>query len=113
VRTFVDQLLAKDRGANVIVLGDLNDFDFSQTTDILVGSGKTSLIDLPRTLPAKERYSYVFEGNSQILDQILMSRNLQPASSYDVVHMNAEFPDQISDHDPQVVRVVPLPSWYR
>ncbi|GAA1515503.1 lamin tail domain-containing protein [Kribbella lupini] len=113
VRTFVDQLLAKDRGANVIVLGDLNDFDFSQTTDILVGSGRTSLIDLPRTLPANQRYSYVFEGNSQILDQILMSRNLQPASSYDVVHMNAEFPDQISDHDPQVVRVVPLPSWYR
>ncbi|WP_432950373.1 lamin tail domain-containing protein [Kribbella sp. CA-253562] len=113
VRTFVDQILAKDRGANVIVLGDINDFEFSTTTDILVGSGRTSLIDLPRTLPADERYSYVFEGNSQILDQILMSRNLQPASSYDVVHMNAEFPDQISDHDPQVVRVVPLPSWYR
>jgi predicted extracellular nuclease len=113
VRTFVDQILAKDTGANVIVLGDLNDFDFSETTDILVGSGKTSLIDLPRTLPLPERYSYVFEGNSQILDQILMSKNLQPASQYDIVHMNAEFPDQISDHDPQVVRVIPLPSWYR
>jgi predicted extracellular nuclease len=113
VRAFVDQILTKDRGANVIVLGDINDFEFSTTADILVGSGRTSLIDLPRTLPANERYSYVFEGNSQILDQILMSRNLQPASSYDVVHMNAEFPDQISDHDPQVVRVIPLPSWYR
>jgi predicted extracellular nuclease len=55
----------------------------------------------------------VFEGNSQILDQILISQNLKPASSYDIVHMNAEFPDQISDHDPQVVRVVPLPSWVR
>ncbi|TCC66457.1 nuclease [Kribbella pittospori] len=111
VRGFVDQILAKDKGANVIVLGDLNDFDWSETADILVGSGKTSLIDMPRTLPLPERYSYVFEGNSQILDQILVSRNLQPASTYDVVHMNAEFPDQISDHDPQVVRVIPLPSW--
>ncbi|TCC49736.1 nuclease [Kribbella capetownensis] len=111
VRGFVDQILAKDKGANVIVLGDLNDFDWSETADILVGSGKTALIDMPRTLPLKERYSYVFEGNSQILDQILISRNLQPASTYDVVHMNAEFPDQISDHDPQVVRVIPLPSW--
>lgn len=111
VRGFVDQLLAKDKGANVIVLGDLNDFDFSETTDILVGAGKTALISLPRTLPLKERYSYVFEGNSQILDQILISKNLQPASAYDIVHMNAEFPDQISDHDPQVVRVIPLPSW--
>ncbi|TDC28778.1 lamin tail domain-containing protein [Kribbella albertanoniae] len=113
VRGFVDQILAKDTGANVIVLGDINDFDFAETTDILVGSGKTALIDMPRTVPVKERYSYVFEGNSQILDQILISQNLRPASSYDIVHMNAEFPDQISDHDPQVVRVIPLPSWVR
>ncbi|MDX6248608.1 MAG: uncharacterized protein QOF10_1968 [Kribbellaceae bacterium] len=113
VRGFVDQILAKDLGANVVVLGDLNDFDFSETTDILVGSGKTALIDLPRTLPLPQRYSYVFEGNSQILDQMLVSKNLQPASQYDIVHMNAEFPDQISDHDPQVARVVPLPSWVR
>ena len=92
------------------MLGDLNDFDFSQTADILVGTGDTALIDLPRTLPAPERYSYVFEGNSQILDQILMSKNLQPGAGYDVVHMNSEFPDQISDHDPQVVRVSPRRS---
>ena len=24
---------------------------------------------------------------------------------YDVVHVNAEFADQVSDHDPQVVRI--------
>ncbi|NUR99437.1 MAG: nuclease [Kribbellaceae bacterium] len=113
VRGFVDQILAKDKGANVVVLGDLNDFDWSETADILVGSGNTALVDLPRTLPLPERYSYVFEGNSQILDQILISQNLRPASSYDVVHMNSEFPDQISDHDPQVVKLVPLPSWVR
>lgn len=112
VRNFVDQIFAEDTGANVIVLGDINDFDFSETTDILVGSGKTALIDMPRTLPAKERYSYVYEGNSQILDQILISQNLRPGSSYDIVHLNSEFPDQISDHDPQVVRVNPLPSWF-
>jgi uncharacterized protein len=113
VRGFVDQILAEDAGANVVVLGDLNDFDWSETADILVGAGKTALIDMPRTLPLPERYSYVFEGNSQILDQILISQNLRPASSYDVVHMNAEFPDQISDHDPQVVRITPYPSWVR
>ncbi|HEU4946352.1 MAG TPA: lamin tail domain-containing protein [Kribbella sp.] len=109
VRGFVDQILEKDPDANVVVLGDLNDFDFSETADILVGSGPTALIDLPRTLPTPERYSYVFEGNSQILDQILMSKNLQQGSSYDVVHMNSEFPDQISDHDPQVLRISPFP----
>ena len=107
VRAFVDKIMAADKNANVVVLGDINDFDFSRTTDILVGAGKTALVDLPRTLPAAQRYSYVFEGNSQVLDHILMSKNLQLLSSYDIVHMNSEFPDQISDHDPQIVRVIP------
>lgn len=112
VRGFVDKILTKNARANVIVLGDINDFDFAETTDILVGSGNTALIDLPRTLKDAERYSYVFEGNSQILDQILMSKNLASGHAYDVVHMNSEFPDQISDHDPQVVRVTPIPWWW-
>ena len=113
VRTFVDQLLAADRAAKVVVLGDINDFEFSQTTDILVGSGANALIDLPRTLPVKERYSYVYEGNSEVLDQILISKALTvtphgvkgPAFDYDIVHTNSEFFDQDSDHDPQVARL--------
>jgi hypothetical protein len=28
-----------------------------------------------------------------------------PAFEYDVVHTNSEFPDQVSDHEPQVVRL--------
>ena len=79
----------------------------------MVGSGATALVDLPRTLPKSERYSYVFEGNSQVLDQILISKALTvvppgakgPAFDYDVVHTNSEFFDQDSDHDPQVVRL--------
>jgi hypothetical protein len=86
----------------VIVLGDLNDFDFSDTLRILKGPLLTNLMD---TLPPPERYSYVFDGNSQTLDQIVVSRRLatQPVV-YDVVHFNAEFADQISDHEPQVAR---------
>jgi predicted extracellular nuclease len=113
VRTFVDQLLAADHGAKIVVLGDINDFEFSQTIDIMVGSGANALVDLPRTLPVRERYSYVFEGNSQVLDQILISKALTlaprgvkgPAFDYDIVHTNSEFFDQDSDHDPQVVRL--------
>jgi len=113
VRSFLDQLLAADAAANVVVLGDINDFEFSTTVDLLVGSGATALVDLPRTLPVNERYSYVYEGNSQVLDQILISKALTvappgakyPAFEYDIVHTNSEFFDQDSDHDPQVVRL--------
>jgi uncharacterized protein len=113
VRSFLDQLLAADARANVVVLGDINDFEFSQTIDLMVGSGRTAMVDLPRTLKVSERYSYVFEGNSQVLDQILISRALAVAPhgsrcssfDYDIVHTNSEFYDQDSDHDPQVVRL--------
>lgn len=118
-RAFLDDLLGVDPSAKVVVLGDLNDFEFSATADILVGSGATALVDLPRTLPVNERYTYVFEGNSQVLDHILLSRSLASgpgsghgaahatAYEYDIVHTNAEFADQDSDHDPQVVRLRP------
>jgi len=104
VNTFVDQIRAVDANAAIVVLGDLNDFDFSQTTSLLTGSGE--LVDLPATLPLAERYTYVFEGNSQVLDHILLSAWLatQPFA-YDVVHVNSEFATQVSDHEPQVVRL--------
>ena len=71
---FVDEILEADAGANVIVLGDINDFEFSETVEILEGEGE--LYSAIKDLPAGERYSYVFEGNSQVLDQILLSRTL-------------------------------------
>ena len=111
VNAFAKKVLALNPLAEVFVLGDLNDFEFSQTANILVGNGE--LVDLPRTLPDRERYTYVFEGNSQVLDHILVSRALAlkvgPLSryEYDVVHVNSEYADQVSDHDPQVVRIRP------
>jgi uncharacterized protein len=104
VNDFVDDLLAADENANVIVLGDINDFEFSQTVEILEGDVLTSLMN---ELPKAERYSYVFEGNSQVLDQILVSDNLLDVFpiQYDVVHVNSEFAEQASDHEPQVARI--------
>ncbi len=104
VNDFVDEILDADEHANVVVLGDINDFEFSETVSILEGGG--ALASLMNRLPKPERYSYVFEGNSQVLDQILVSENLgRFPVVYDVVHVNAEFVDQASDHDPQVARL--------
>ena len=62
---------------------------------------------LMKTLPQNERYSYVFEGNSQSLDHIVVSDHLFGSPfAFDPVHVNAEFFDQLSDHDPQVARFV-------
>jgi predicted extracellular nuclease len=106
VNAFVDEILACDPEANVVVLGDVNDFQFSPPVDALKGGVLYNLMDL---LPENERYSYVYEGNSQVLDQILVSEHVfdRLSPEYDVVHVNAEFaPDaRVSDHDPSVVRL--------
>ncbi|HKP94550.1 MAG TPA: alkaline phosphatase PhoX [Fibrobacteria bacterium] len=100
VQAFAQSLLAQDPNARLVLLGDFNDFEFSNPLAALKGS---NLVDLMESLPENERYSYVYEGNSQALDHILVSRNLanQPATFYDVVHVNSEFAEQASDHEPQ------------
>ncbi|GAB2934059.1 endonuclease/exonuclease/phosphatase family protein [Streptomyces sp. YPW6] len=102
VNTFVTSLLKADKSARVVALGDFNDFEFSPTFTALT-EGRV-LKPLITTLPASERYSYVYDGNSQTLDHILTSPAIRRLD-YDVVHINAEFADQASDHDPQVVRI--------
>ena len=100
VADFVAAQLAADSRAKVIVAGDLNDFEFSLPLTVLESTGLTTLIE---TLPANERYSYNFQGNAQTLDHILASPNLMlKLKGFDVVHMNSEFADQLSDHDPAV-----------
>ncbi|KUL54650.1 endonuclease/exonuclease/phosphatase [Streptomyces sp. NRRL F-4489] len=104
VNTFVKELLAKDPKAEVVVAGDLNDYQFSPALKTLTAGG--ILTDQVTKLPVNERYSYVYQGNSQVLDHLLTSKALARAD-YDIVHINAEYADQTSDHDPQVLRVKP------
>ncbi|MER7909140.1 endonuclease/exonuclease/phosphatase family protein [Streptomyces sp. NPDC096068] len=104
VNGFVKQLLAVEKQADVLVVGDINDFEFSGTTKALTAGG--ALYPAVKSLPRGERYSYVYQGNSQVLDQILTSPGIRHFT-YDSVHINAEFADQDSDHDPQVLRFRP------
>jgi predicted extracellular nuclease len=106
VRGFLDSLRAINPVANIVMLGDLNDIEFSETVNIIAGD--LSIIDMMWLQPPAERYTYVFDGNSQVLDHILVSPLLLLGVDHDVVHLNAEYADQASDHDPQIVRVRPL-----
>ncbi|GAA4211664.1 lamin tail domain-containing protein [Actinocatenispora rupis] len=105
VHDFVRKIQAIDANARVVVLGDLNDFEFSTTAKTLTAG--RSLVDLPSTLPLDQRYTYDYEGNSEVLDHVLVSPALLPRHDYQVVHINSEFANQTSDHDPQIVRLRP------
>jgi len=101
LNAFVDSVLAVDADAAIVTLGDFNEFSFYEPMKIARGEPEV-LTDLADALlPAEERYSYNFEGNSQELDHMMVSSSLVNAEpEIDVVHVNSEFAEQVSDHDP-------------
>ncbi len=108
---FVARLLAADKRTEVVVVGDLNDYQFSPAltalrTGTADGSGPSILTDLITTLPVNQRYTYIYNGVSQVLDHILAAQTVKGVQ-YQVVHVNAEYHNQVSDHDPQVLDFTP------
>lgn len=100
VGDFVSGLLGQDADANVVVVGDFNEFEFVSPVTGLEDAGLTNLTN---TLPEDERYTFNFQGNSQSLDHILVSDALAGDAGFDIVHVNSEFAetdDRASDHDP-------------
>jgi predicted extracellular nuclease len=106
INGFVAGILDIEPNANIVVLGDMNDFEVSDSIAALKGAQQ--LFSLVATLPRDRRYSYIYQGNSEVLDQILVSRNLLKSATvqYEIVHVNAEFAEQASDHDPSLVRLL-------
>ena len=108
VKNYVQALTNTNPDAKIVVLGDLNDFQFAQPLSLLKSAGLTALVE---TLPANERYTYNFQGNEQAIDHILSSKSLtDKLDGVDVVHINAEFAVQVSDHDPVLARFLIEPK---
>jgi predicted extracellular nuclease len=118
VRDFVSSVLKADPDALVVVAGDLNDFPFGEPGEgpdhplaILEGRGEdASLTNLVLRVDEADAYTFIYQGNSQILDHILVSQALlRHVSAVDILHFNASFPAGLardgrtwlraSDHD--------------
>lgn len=99
VRDYVATLLAANPDAHVAVMGDFNGFQFEQTLTLLEANG--ALYNLVRTLAPEDQYSYLFEGNTQQIDHLLVSQSLLGGAVFDNVHLNTGQAaiDQPTDHD--------------
>lgn len=124
-----------DPGEHLVVAGDFNAFDFNDgyvdpmgvvtglpTADdqtVVPGDGvdlvDPDLMNLHYLPAANQRYSYVFDGQAQSLDHILINQTLgSDLADFDLDHarMNADFPEtnrndanspsRLSDHDPAI-----------
>lgn len=111
-REVVEALENEDPAANVMVVGDLNTFQFTdELAEVLAGDVLTNLLDVPgfRAEDRDDQYTFIFNGNSQMLDHMFVNGNLlRTAPKFDIVHVNVDYPrvdsSVGSDHEPLVAR---------
>lgn len=97
---FLSGILRRESAGNVISVGDYNMNQFDPLMQIIQAPGYLNLND---TMRPNQAYTYVFDGVTQALDHILVSRSaLGYVSRYQIAHINADLPassERISDHD--------------
>ncbi len=128
---WVDERQKTNPQERIILVGDFNAFQFNDGVMDMVGTIRgtpaakdvvmmpsedlvardlTNLVDL---IAAGQRYSYVFDGNAQTLDHIIISETLKKnINGFGFVRVNADFPESMrnddtraerfSDHDPAI-----------
>lgn len=107
VRGFVETIQTANPNANIVAVGDFNDFQWTPALQIFEGENE-SMFNMINTLNENDRYSYTYQGNSQALDHIFVSDNLRAKSILDILHVNADFTEEAgraSDHDPLMVQI--------
>jgi len=119
---FIAALQASTGDPDVLVIGDLNAYGIEDPINTLVAGG---LVNEVAQIPAAQRYSYVFDGQSGYLDQGLATPSLDAqVNGVTIWHINADEPSVIdynlnfkppspdlytptpyraSDHDPVIV----------
>jgi predicted extracellular nuclease len=119
VRDLVDLLLSEHPSASILVGGDMNDFHFGEpgegrhTLARMMDSPTEPLTNVIPLIPEAERYTFNFEGNSQVLDHMLLNEEMAGLlRGQGIAHFNTDFPSRFgsdastaarsSDHDPLV-----------
>jgi predicted extracellular nuclease len=127
----IADLIQQRINENLVVMGDLNAFDFNDGLTDVVGTLKGTpapadqvvepstdrwsyqLTNSMLLLPVDQRYSLLFEGNAQALDHILVNTKMFARENrFAYAHYDADFPDafandgtrpeRLADHDAAV-----------
>jgi predicted extracellular nuclease len=102
VNGFVKDILELDPQAFIIVAGDMNDFPWTEAIQTLKSDQLENLTD---SIDGNQGFTYIYEGNGQIFDQIFVSKPMsKKVKELHVLNINSVLPanDQVSDHDPVV-----------
>lgn len=129
--TLIQDRQTADPNERIVCVGDMNAFQFNDGFVDIIGTVKGTptpadqvltassdlvnpdLVNLVDLLPADQRYSFMFDGNGQVLDHIIVNQKmLLSLNRFHYARNNSEFPqtfygdparpERISDHDPSV-----------
>ena len=82
---FVDSIVDTNPDAKVIVLGDLNTFEFTNDlSEILPGVGDERMLT---NLADGDAYTFIFDGNSQVLDHMFVTDSLLEGAEFPLTGM--------------------------
>jgi endonuclease/exonuclease/phosphatase family metal-dependent hydrolase len=109
LRVQANQLLEGNGQKALILLGDLNDGSDAATTQILYGPGgsqpgtagfkrndkgdDTRLFNLAELIAEERRYSRVYQGKGELIDHILVSKELLPGEPPQIPQVDAYHPE--------------------
>ncbi len=106
----IRRIKQNDPQARIILMGDLNSYFDSPPVEALRKGGLVHVMD---GMDAVSRYTYIYKGEVQTLDHVLVTPNLdEDLLSVSVFHVDADYPPpppddtspiRKSDHDPVVV----------
>ena len=128
---FIQERQKLDPAERIAVLGDFNAFQFNDGILDVIGTIKGNpvgkeevlnpsedlanpdLTDLVDVINEKDRYSYSYDGNAQVLDHILITNAFKNhINGFGYARVNADFPEvfrnddnrveRYSDHDPAI-----------
>ncbi|MGT2802792.1 DUF6359 domain-containing protein [Streptococcus henryi] len=105
IADFTQTGLSQNPNANIVMLGDFNDYEFTKTIQLIETGGVTNLVSLH---DEEDRFSYYYNGNNQSLDNMLISNHLLVSYEFDMIHVNSAFMEEhgrASDHDPLLVQL--------
>ncbi|MFN2137264.1 MAG: endonuclease/exonuclease/phosphatase family protein, partial [Candidatus Promineifilaceae bacterium] len=112
VHGLVKSWLEMDPSAAILVVGDFNDYEQSVVWLRLQEEG--ILVNALQRVPQEHRYSYIFDGESQLLDGVFVSPALvHRIATAEIRHTNSDYPWSLaadvstfygaSDHDVPLV----------
>jgi hypothetical protein len=132
--TLLQDMRTANPGVRVVAIGDFNAFEVNDGYVDVIGTAKGApapanqvvlassdlvtpdFVNLVDSVPGPQRYSFVFDGNAQVLDHALVNDNLLSwVSRFAFGRVDADFPDtarndqtkpeRLSDHDPTITYV--------